>query len=106
MDEQRLIAVLTALENHSVRYVVFGGIALNLHGLVRATDDIDIFIAADAQNVDALKAALHSVFDDESIDEISAEDLLGGPADALLNEPPLSRFVMGILYPDVDGGTP
>ena len=62
MDEQRLIAVLTALENHSVRYVVFGGIALNLHGLVRATEDIDIFIAADAQNVDALKAALHSVF--------------------------------------------
>ena len=75
MDEQRLIAVLTALENHGVRYVIFGGIALNLHGLVRATEDIDIFIGADAQNVDALKAALHSVFDDESIDEISAEDL-------------------------------
>jgi hypothetical protein len=77
MDEHRLIAVLTALENHNVRYVVFGGIAFNLHGLVRATEAIDIFIAADAQNVDALKAASRSVFEDDSIDEISAADLLG-----------------------------
>jgi hypothetical protein len=35
-----------------------------------------------------------------------SEDLLGGPADARLNEAPLSRFVMGILYPDVDVDTP
>lgn len=31
-----------------------------------------------------------------------SEDLLGGPADAHLKEAPLSRFVMGVLYPDVD----
>lgn len=35
-----------------------------------------------------------------------SEDLLGGPADARLTEAPLSRFVMGVLYPDVDGDTP
>jgi hypothetical protein len=35
-----------------------------------------------------------------------SEDLLGGPADARLHEAPLSRFVMGVLYPDVDGDMP
>lgn len=35
-----------------------------------------------------------------------SEDLLGGPADARLTEAPLSRFVMGVLYPDVDAHTP
>ena len=41
------------------------------------------------------------------------EDLLGGPDDETLQEPPLSRFVVGILYPDVvektdtrEGGEP
>lgn len=31
-----------------------------------------------------------------------SEDLIGGEADELLTEAPLSRFVMGILYPEVD----
>jgi hypothetical protein len=109
MDEQRLIAVLTALENHGVRYVIFGGIALNLHGLVRATEDIDIFIAAEAQNVDALKAALHSVFDDKSIDEISAEDLLGEypavqyvPPDGALHVDVLTRLGESYRFQDLE----
>ncbi len=35
-----------------------------------------------------------------------SEDLLGGPDDARLTEQPLSRFVMGVLYPDVNGDEP
>jgi hypothetical protein len=34
------------------------------------------------------------------------EDLLGGAADVRLTEKPLSRFVMGILYPDTEGDVP
>lgn len=34
------------------------------------------------------------------------QDLLGGPLDVRLLELPLSRFVMGVLYPDVDGDAP
>ena len=41
--------VLAALEAHGVRYVVFGAVALNLHGLPGATEDLDIFIAPDLQ---------------------------------------------------------
>ena len=96
MDQERLVAVLKALEQHGVRYVVFGGIALNLHGLVRATEDIDIFIAADAQNVEALKTALRSVFSDPSIDEISPDDLLG-EYPAIQYIPPDGAFHVDIL---------
>jgi hypothetical protein len=69
--------VLDALEKTHVDYIVVGGVAVNLHGLGRATRDLDIFIAPDADNVGRLKAALHSIYDDASIDEIRADELAG-----------------------------
>ena len=76
-DEERLRAVFRALGEQRVEYAVFGAVALGLHGLARATADLDLFIKADADNVERLKRALRSVFTDPSIDEISAEDLCG-----------------------------
>ena len=69
--------VLAALERERVDYVVFGAVALALHGLPRATEDLDLFIAPDRDNIDRLKAALTSVFHDPHIEDISADDLLG-----------------------------
>ena len=48
-----------------------------VHGRVRATRDVDIFIEVDERNVQQLKRALRSVFDDSSIEEITAVDLAG-----------------------------
>ena len=78
LDEVRLRQIFRALHDHQVDYAVFGAVALGLHGLARATGDVDLFIRPEADNVERLKAALRSVFDDPSIDEISAEDLCGG----------------------------
>ena len=69
--------ILAALEREKVRYVVFGAVAINLLGLARATEDLDLFIAPEAENIERLKAALRSVFDDPTIDEIKTEELLG-----------------------------
>ncbi len=69
--------VLEALERERVEYVVFGGIAVNVHGLARATQDLDIFNAPEAANVERLKRALQAVFGDPEIEEIRADDLLG-----------------------------
>ncbi len=77
VDETRLLAVFRALAEAQVDYAVFGGVALGLHGLARATADLDIFIEAQPENVARLKVALRNVFDDPSIDEISAADLCG-----------------------------
>jgi hypothetical protein len=69
--------LLAALEAEGVEYTLIGGVALNLHGIVRATEDLDIFIAPNRDNVDSLRRALHRVYDDRSIDDISADDLCG-----------------------------
>lgn len=77
MDYELTRKVLSALEAAGVKYVVFGAAALNLHGLPRFTEDLDIFVAPEKENIERLRQALHSVFDDPHIDEITAEDLLG-----------------------------
>lgn len=43
MDETLLERIFLALHRESVRYAVFGGVALTLHGIVRTTEDLDIF---------------------------------------------------------------
>ncbi|MBP7865503.1 MAG: nucleotidyl transferase AbiEii/AbiGii toxin family protein [Acidobacteria bacterium] len=67
--------ILQALWKHQVRYALVGGIALNLHGISRNTLDIDLLIPEDPDNLDRLKQALDYVFQDPSIQEISASDL-------------------------------
>jgi hypothetical protein len=42
-----------ALARHRVRYVVVGGLALNLHGVERATMDVDLAVALEPPNVAA-----------------------------------------------------
>lgn len=77
MDFDSTRRVLEAFEHEGVRYIVFGAAALNLHGLARFTEDLDVFLAPDADNVLRLKRALRSVFDDPQIEDISDTDLLG-----------------------------
>jgi hypothetical protein len=43
--------ILADLNGAGVRYVVIGGIALIRHGVVRATRDVDVVIAGDAENI-------------------------------------------------------
>jgi hypothetical protein len=96
MDYDLTRAVLAALEREGVKYVVFGAVALALHGLPRATEDLDIFVAPERDNIERLKAALRSVFDDPCIDEISADDLLG-EYPAVQYVPPTGNFHIDVL---------
>lgn len=77
MELADVLRIVAALERAGVRYAVFGAMAMAAHGLDRATRDLDLFVAADADNVDRLRRALTAVFDDESISEITAADLQG-----------------------------
>ncbi len=96
MDFERARAVLTSLERERVEYVLFGGVALNLQGLARATEDLDVFVAPTVENIRRLRAALQSVFEDPHIDEITAEDLLGD-FPAMQYVPPEGDFHIDIL---------
>jgi len=107
-DELRLRAIFRALAKEGVEYAVFGAVALGLHGLARATADLDLFIRPDAENIERLKAALRAVIEDPSIDEISAEDLCGAYP-AVRYVPPdgfgidlLTRLGDAFCYDDLD----
>ena len=42
IDLDRLLALIRALNREGVEYVVIGAVALGLHGLARATEDVDL----------------------------------------------------------------
>jgi len=54
----RLQDVFKSFQQHDVRYVVIGGIASILHGVPRATFDLDILIEATSENSQRLLDAL------------------------------------------------
>lgn len=54
----RLRGVFESFQSHDVRYVVIGGIAAVLHGVPRATFDLDILIEATPRNAQRLLDAL------------------------------------------------
>jgi hypothetical protein len=69
--------VLAALESEGVQYKLVGSMAMAIHGLVRATRDMDIFVDPSNENVARLKTALNKVFHDPDIEQITAADLQG-----------------------------
>lgn len=96
MDRDEILLVLRAFEDEGLTYVLIGAAAMGFRGVVRATEDLDLFIQASAENVEKLKRAFRRVYsDDPNIDEIAADDLLG--------EYPAVRYYppSGDLYFDV-----
>jgi hypothetical protein len=91
-----MLRVLRAFDREGLEYVLIGAAAMGFHGLVRATEDLDLFIRATPENVERLKRAFRAAYDDDpKVDEITAEDLLGDYP-ALRYYPP-----SGDLYFDV-----
>jgi hypothetical protein len=96
MNFELVRKVLEQLEAERVEYVVFGAAAINLLGLPRATEDLGIFVAPTAENIERLKTALRRVFDDPEIDGITAQDL-AGDYPAVQYVPPEGSFYVDIL---------
>lgn len=78
VDRDEMLRVLRAFEQEGLEYVLIGAAAMGFHGLVRATEDLDIFIRGTGENVERLKRAFRTAYDnDPNVDEIQASDLLG-----------------------------
>ncbi len=73
----QLLPLFRSLDRRGVDYVLVGGVAVNLHGLVRATEDVDLFVRPDEENIARLRRALRDVWDDPEIEQITYEDLQG-----------------------------
>lgn len=97
IDFEETKRILSVLEREGVRYVLIGAMGMAAQGLVRATHDLDFFVSPDPENVDRLKRAFKSLFDDDPhIDDITAEDL-GGDYPAVEYTPPHGRYSVDIL---------
>jgi hypothetical protein len=78
MDRDELLRVLRAFEAAGLEYVLIGATAMGLHGVVRATEDVDLFVRATTENIERLRSALRAAYDgDPHVDEIRSDDLLG-----------------------------
>ncbi len=53
----RFLEVIDALEKEKVDYVLIGGFAVVLYGMPRFTQDIDLFIKSEKENVIRLQNA-------------------------------------------------
>ena len=109
IDIDRLLALVRALNREGVEYAVVGAVALGLHGLARATEDVDLFVQPTSENVARLRRALSAVWADPDIDTIVASDLAGeyptiryGPPDGSFTLDLLSRLGERFGYDDIE----
>lgn len=61
MKEFDLHALLEALNEFTVRFVVIGGVAVGAHGYVRGTEDLDLVPDPDPENLARLTEALETL---------------------------------------------
>jgi hypothetical protein len=96
MELEEALQILAAFDRERVEYVLVGSMGMAVLGVIRATRDIDVFVAPDEANVARLRRALASVFDDPSIDEITSTDL-AGDYPAIQYAPPSGDFSIDLL---------
>lgn len=53
--------LLEALYKNKIKYLIVGGFALNLHGVPRVTNDIDIIISMDKENINKVNEILNNL---------------------------------------------
>jgi len=75
-------ALFAALADAGVRHVVIGGWAVNAHGYVRTTKDIDLCPAPDRENLERLARLLVSLESRQlGLEDFAAAELPGDPTD-------------------------
>lgn len=112
MEYDRILQFLRELESRRVEYILVGALAMNVHGILRATEDIDLFLPRSQENLQRLKDALHAVWNDPEIEGIRAEDLeeqFGviryGPPDHRLVVDLITRLGDAFRYEDLQAET-
>ena len=89
LDAERIFAVLA---EHRVDYVVVGGVAVQVHGHVRMTNDLVIIPAPGRANLDGLATALR---------ELNARVLNPGSEDLAIDASMLPRATLWQLSTEV-----
>ena len=74
LSDDDLLRVCRLLQQHNAKYVLVGACACGLHGLVRATQDVDLLVEPSADNLQRVIDAL-SELPDGAARELTVKDL-------------------------------
>ena len=73
-EEDDLIKLCASLNSQGSKYIVIGGMAMNQHGMLRATEDIDLLVESSRENQEKVRKALE-VLPDKAVREMAESDL-------------------------------
>jgi len=104
VDSDPLLRVCSLLNKHSVKYLIVGGHACILHGLVRTTEDVDLLVESSEDNLRNVIAAL-SELEDGAAKELTPRDLLDNVVVKVADEVEVdvSRSAWKISYDEAIG---
>jgi len=98
------VGLCAALNAHGARYIVVGGMAVLLHGFLRATEDIDLLLETSRDNQNRVRQALE-ILPDKAVCEMADDDLdeygVVRVADEILVD--LMMSACGITYDQAKG---
>lgn len=72
---RKFLELMKSFGKNDVEYILIGGLAINLHGFARNTQDIDLFINPNKENVSELQKSLFEVFSDNDVYKITLSEL-------------------------------
>jgi hypothetical protein len=100
--DEFFIAFLTAMQQRQVRYMLIGGIAVNFHGVIRNTLDMDIWLAPTNENRDLFyKVLLDLGYTENEISEYKNEDFTTF-FKCSIGEMPYTIDCLTFVHPNVD----
>ena len=73
-EEDDLIKLCASLNSQGSKYIVIGGMAMNQHGMLRSTEDIDLLVESSRENQEKVRKALE-VLPDKAVREMAESDL-------------------------------
>ena len=73
-EDDDLVRLCAALNAEAARYLVVGGMAMNQHGMLRATADIDLLLEGSRENQKRVLKALE-ILPDKAVREVRENDL-------------------------------
>lgn len=100
-----LLRVCSLLNRHGARYLVVGGHACILHGLVRTTEDVDILVEECEENYRRVIAALAEM-EDHAAAELTPADIRDHVVVKVADEVEVdvSRRAWSVSYAEAAGG--
>ena len=98
--DQNFKEFLNLLQQHGAEYLLIGGYAVNFHGYVRYTGDMDIYVSLSAANAIRVAAALNEL----GFDEVNPEMFTKPSSMIRIGVAPtkleVTNFIDGVTFED------